>query len=346
MSSEISLIELLNNVKKVFHHLISKWKPILIISSIVATFGVVKTWLEDPTYTAEMTFVTEGDKSGGLGGYASIAAQFGLDIGGSGGGGAFAEDNLMELLKSRNLVDKTLLSQYDNNLFIDQYIINHKINKGWDKDSVLSKVSFSSIKEGDYNRKRDSIFNKIADGIIKSQLDVDKIDKKLDITYIKMEDIDMVFAKRFIEKLAVNAIKFYTEYKTEKNLSTVQILQRQTDSVKNLLFGGINDVASINDLNVNPIKQTLRINGQKKQVDLQVNSALYTELLKNLEIAKLTLRKETPLIQVIDTPKLPLKSEKKGRLLMGLIFGFVGFLVASAYYVMKYIVKKSISSPS
>ena len=180
MSSEIIIVDLIKKGKESFAFLLKKWKGIVLVSIIAAIIGGVKTWLEDPKYTATMTFVAEGDKGGGLGGYASIAAQFGFDIGG-GGGGAFAEDNLVELLKSRRLIDKTLLSTYDNNLFIEQYIINHKINKGWEKDSVLSKIQFNTISSGDYNRKRDSIFNAVADGITKGGLDVDKVDKKLDI---------------------------------------------------------------------------------------------------------------------------------------------------------------------
>ncbi len=334
MSSEIIIVDLIQKGKEAFAFLLKKWKVILAVSFFAAIIGIVKTWLKDPNYTAEMTFVAEGDKGGGLGGYASIAAQFGFDIGG-GGGGAFAEDNLVELLKSRRLIDKTLLSAYNNNLFIDQYIINHKFDKKWANDTVLSKAQFASIATGEYIPKRDSMFNVIANDIITKQLDVDKVDKKLDIIYIRLTDVDMVFAKRFVEKLADNAIKFYTEYKTQKNLANVQILQRQTDSVKAMLFGGISDVASINDLNVNPIKQALRTSGQKKQVDLQVNSALYTELLKNLELSKLNLRKETPLIQIIDTPKLPLKSDKKGRLLTGIIFAFFGGIICSGYLLLK-----------
>ena len=334
MSSEIIIVDLIKKWKEAYFFLITKWKTILIVSFVAAIIGIVKTWMQDPKYTAEMTFVAESDKSSGLGGYASIAAQFGLDIGG-GANSAFAEDNLVELLKSRVLIDKTLLTTVNGTLLIDQYVSNHKINKNWEKDTALCKISFSSILlNKDYNRKRDSIFNSIADGIIKSQLEVDKMDKKLDIIYIKMADIDMYFAKTFTEKLAANAIDYYTLYKTQKNQENVDILQRQTDSVKGMLFGNINEVASINDLNVNPIKQSLRINGQKRQIDLQVNSALYTELLKNLEMAKLTLRKETPLIQIIDTPKLPLKNEKKGRLFMGIIFAFIGGLFYSSYLIL------------
>jgi uncharacterized protein involved in exopolysaccharide biosynthesis len=47
----------------------------------------------------------------------------------------------------------------------------------------------------------------------------------------------------------------------------------------------------------------------------------------NLELAKLALRKETPLIQVIDRPILPLKKEKLGKLKSLILGGFLaGFL--------------------
>jgi len=346
MDKEISLIEIIQKFKSVFSFIMTKWKTVIIVSVIAGIVGFLFAWFQDPKYIAEMTFVTESEQSSSLGGYANIAAQFGLDIGG-GASSVFSEDNLVELLKSRILIDKTLLTSVNGNLLIDQYVLNHKLNKSWAKDTALSKISFASkLINNDYNRKRDSIFNKISDEIIKNSLDVDKVDKKLDIIYIKMSDNDMLFAKNFVEKLAGNAIKFYTRYKTEKNQENVDILQRQTDSVKETLFGNINDVASIIDLNVNPIRQSLRTSGQKRQIDLQVNSALYTELLKNLEMAKLTLRKETPLIQIIDTPKLPLKNEKKGKLLMGLIFGVIGFISVISYHILRFTLKDSNPSVS
>jgi uncharacterized protein involved in exopolysaccharide biosynthesis len=51
---------------------------------------------------------------------------------------------------------------------------------------------------------------------------------------------------------------------------------------------------------------------------------------KQTELAKVTLRKETPLIQIIDKPILPLKKEKIGMLKAivygGILFGFLTIL--------------------
>jgi len=56
-----------------------------------------------------------------------------------------------------------------------------------------------------------------------------------------------------------------------------------------------------------------------------------TELVKQAGLAKVTLRKETPLIQVIDSPILPLTKERfgkaKGILLGGILAGFLTVMV-------------------
>jgi uncharacterized protein involved in exopolysaccharide biosynthesis len=65
-------------------------------------------------------------------------------------------------------------------------------------------------------------------------------------------------------------------------------------------------------------------------VDVQANTAILTELVKQTELAKVTLRKETPLIQVIDRPILPLPKERfgkaKGILMGGIVTGFLTVL--------------------
>jgi uncharacterized protein involved in exopolysaccharide biosynthesis len=60
---------------------------------------------------------------------------------------------------------------------------------------------------------------------------------------------------------------------------------------------------------------------------VQANTAILTELVKQSELAKVTLRKETPLIQIIDRPILPLAKQRfgkaKGIVLGGFLAGFL-----------------------
>ena len=82
---------------------------------------------------------------------------------------------------------------------------------------------------------------------------------------------------------------------------------------------------------------------KRKQVDVQANTAILTQLVANLELSKVSLRKETPLIQVIDRPILPLDkdrvSKKKSLLLGGFLAGFLTVL----YLVFTSLYKKMIA---
>jgi hypothetical protein len=112
----------------------------------------------------------------------------------------------------------------------------------------------------------------------------------------------------------------------------MDVLRRQTDSIRIELNGAVTGVAVANDntFGLNPTINVCRARA-RRQVDVQANTAILTELVKQTELAKVTLRKETPLIQVIDQPILPLKKEKFGKangiVLGGILAGFLTILV-------------------
>jgi len=72
---------------------------------------------------------------------------------------------------------------------------------------------------------------------------------------------------------------------------------------------------------------------------VQANTAILTELVKQTELAKVTLRKETPLIQIIDKPILPLKKEKFGRLKGIIIGGFLAGFMSVIYLIFRRLFK-------
>jgi LPS O-antigen subunit length determinant protein (WzzB/FepE family) len=333
---EITIIELISKSIVLVRFLFSKWLVILLVAFVFGLLGILYAWLKKPIYIAEMTFTTESESSNKLGAYAGIAAQFGFDLGG-GSNNIFEGDNLAELLKSRKLIEKTLLTSSGpgNKLMIDEYLSNNDI-----KFKKEEAVQFTEDPSGN-TRLEDSLLHAISGGITKGELEVFRKDKKLSIIAIKMQGNNEVFCKKFIELLASNAIQFYTDYKSRKARQNVAILQKQTDSVRTMLFGSMADVAAITDLNVNPTRQALKTPSQRRQVDVQVNGVLYGELLKNLELAKLTLQKETPLIQVIDTPSFPLEKKKPGRLMTGIAFAFFGGVLTIVFLVVKRYITRS-----
>lgn len=122
----------------------------------------------------------------------------------------------------------------------------------------------------------------------------------------------------------------------------MDILERQTDSIRSELNGAITGVAVANDntFNLNPALNVKRAPSARRQVDVQANTAILTELVKQSEMAKVTLRRETPLIQVIDRPILPLAKERFGKAKGIIIGGFLAGFLTLIYFIIKRIYKQ------
>lgn len=349
VDDEISLKELLQKAREMYQYLLGQWKSIALAGLIGGGLGLGYSFIKKPVYTATYSFVLEDEKSGGLSGALSLASQFGLDIGGASGGGAFAGDNLLELMKSRAMVQQALLSPINlkgktQSLF-DYYIQVNKLRDDWKDKPVLAKVSFPvKANPETFSRQQDSILTKVHESLTKNFLSVAKVDKKLSIIKVEVKSADELFAKHFAEALVAQVSRFYVETKTQKSAKNVAILQHQADSVRNRLNQAIGGVASANDANpnLNPAMQVLRVPSQQRQVDVQANTAILTELVKNLELAKLALRRETPLIQVIDKPVLPLEIKKVGKVTgMGLGALLTGFIV-TLFLISRYFLKHNL----
>jgi uncharacterized protein involved in exopolysaccharide biosynthesis len=88
--------------------------------------------------------------------------------------------------------------------------------------------------------------------------------------------------------------------------------------------------------NANPLLSAATVGGRRKQVDVQTSAAVFQEIVKNLEMAKINHRINTPLIQLIDSPTLPLKRTEI-RLLKGIVYGaaLFGLLALSLLYLRR-----------
>ncbi|GAA3736163.1 hypothetical protein GCM10022422_19020 [Flavobacterium ginsengisoli] len=345
-NDEISLKELLSIASDWYAYLLSKWKIILIVGIIGASLGVIYSIIKKPTYKATLSFALEDEKGGGIGGALGLASTLGLDLGGS-AGGIFTAANLTELFKSRAMVEKTLLSPVVINgktiSLAEMYIQNNEWRENWNEKPQLKSIQFlPNQQRQEFTRAKDSILGEIYKKLSNSGLIVAIKDKKVSIITMEVSSTDELFSKYFCEALAKQVGKFYIDTKSKKARMNMDILEHQTDSIRNELNGAITGVAVANDntFNLNPALNVRRAPSVRRQVDVQANTAILTELVKQTELAKVTLRRETPLIQVIDRPILPLEKERFGKLKGIVLGGFLFGFITIAFLTIKRIVKQ------
>lgn len=336
--SKISFTDIKRIIKDYCSYLWDKKWTIVVAGIIGVIIGIIHAYIYKPTYTATYKFSIESKSGGGNGlGALSMLAGFGSSS------GTFSGDNLVELFRSRSMVEMALLKpiiiEKDTMNLLEYKIladslrlkcdeINAEIDPSKYHIATLCDVTFPYGQNRDsFTREQDSIIMIIASGMMQKEITIEKLDKKLSYANFSVSSKDERFAKEFSAAMINTVFDFYLKSKRDKTQRNIDEFQSRADSIRKELNKSLYAVAHYRDLNMNPSKNVLGVEQLKYQTDIQINTAAYSEIVKNIEVMKLDMAKSEPLIQEIDVPRYPLENDKKGKVKTGIKYGFVmGFL--------------------
>lgn len=345
-SDEISLKELILKTKEWVNIILKKWKIIGVVGFIGGICGFYYANSQKATYTAKITFVLEEGKgsAAGLGGLASLAGQFGVDVGSSSGGGLLSGDNILLYFKSPSLAREVLLSSYDsisNASIADVYAKEYELSRRWRENSKIGNVHFPVFKSNvRYSRLQDSLLQTIINRIVKSQFEVARTDKKAGFIDVSSTMQNELLAKIYCERIVQKVVERYINIKTQRQTATVQKLQLRVDSIASLLRQKTVSSATLQNssstMDINPLYRTgTSVAVESTLRDKTLLSTIFASVTQNLEVAKFTLSQETPVIQIVDAPILPLKKEKMSRLKTALLGSFLFAFIVIFGFVLK-----------
>lgn len=329
-NDEISFRELVKQTEAYIRYLFSKWLILVIAGIIGGVLGFIYAFTANPKYTASLNFVLSANSSspGGLLGFAN---QFGINLGSS-GDDVFSGDNIITFMQSRRMVQQALFSTLPNSnkSLLNMLVEDEKWNEGWAEDSKMKNVYPFPSSPDKMSLLQDSIFRKIYSSVQTNMLTVAKPDKDQNIYAVTTVAENPLFAY-YLTKYLVNATStFYIDTKTSTARDNLNMLLAEADSLRRVLGSTIVSAGAQTDytFNLNPAYQVQRSGAQQSQATAAALGQAYGQVLQNLELAKITLQKETPLYQIIDEPTLPLDAEKPGKLTSLIIGGFIaGFLI-------------------
>jgi len=339
---EYTLKDFISLIKSFIQFLFQKWWLILLAALAGTGLGVIFHSNQKPKYEAVTTFILE-EKSTSSGGLSGLASQFGINLGG-GAGSIFSGDNILDILKSKNIVQQVLLSKTDssaknNKTFADLYLDFTGIKKGFEKKPSLANISFEKVENQKLSPVQDSILNEIYDKIIKKHLSVDRLNKKGSIIKVQVTAANDVFARLMTERLVAEASELYMELRTGTSQENIRQLQRRSDSLLVLLNRKSYTAAVAQQIDLNPALRTATVPTEIASRDKAVLSTLYAEVTKNLEASKLLMSQQAPVIQLLDKPGLLLNDNKKSFLYLTafstLIATVVSILIAGVFFYIK-----------
>lgn len=316
----------------------------VVIAAVVICVGIA--YLLDssdiPEYKAELTFMVNEEEQGG-GGLSSILGIVGL----GGGGGGFNLTKMLELSKTRRILQNVLFQKalIDNK---EDYLANHtikilKLHKEWEDKEGLQGFLFTSDVVDSFSRQEKRALKTVISQIVGNKekgiegIFAQTVDDETGILNFSVkspsERLSIDLTMRIYNRLS----DYYIDQSTERQQNTYTVLKTKADSLQKAMNQKQYQLLKFED---NYRDLVLKQSSAKKielQRDLQVLSLAYGETVKNQEIADFSLKNSTPVFQVIDEPLEPLYAPQTliKNIILGIIAGLfigVGFIIVLKIY--------------
>lgn len=303
--------------------LLKKWWLFLIIGLLAGVAGIYYASKQKTTYKSKLTFALDEGET--MSNTISLAAQFGLSIGGS--QDVFAGDNILEIMKSRRMIEGTLLSidTFKNKPYT---FIEYFLQQNQDKKRKERNIHFPvGQSRSTFSYAQDSLLYKTYNDFVKRYVTAEKPDRKYNIYEVSITSPNEKFTKDFTDRLVQQTNNFYTEISTKKAKETLDILEKRVAVMKGNVNSSIGSKAEIQDINLNPAFSAAEVPVLKQEANIQVYSGAYAEMFKNLEVARYQYLKRIPLMQVIDTADYPMQKVTVSKLKTAIIFSFVACFI-------------------
>ena len=308
-----------NNLKYIFLKLlvvvpffVREWKKIILGCLIGLGIGLAVEFKrsKEQTLQSKIVFVLENDNAGG-GGLSEIASTLGIGGGGVSGGSLFSGENFQELLKTRIIYRKALLTKvkYGDK---EDYFGNFFLRKSRLQENEWSHLPpqfFTyEFKNSDINNlspEDKNLLNTIYE-YLKDNTQVTQKNSKSSFQTLSVEThsdtLSYVWSKLFLKTVT----DYYIETKSKKSKELLKVMENRTDSLRAALYYTQGKLANYNDQNQQIIFQRAKIISERLQMTNNQLQGLYFEAARNLDNLRFSLVKEAPLLTIIEDTELPI----------------------------------------
>ncbi len=327
-----SILTAIDYLKELFR----KWW-LYIIFGVLAWFAAQ--WYigrQISTYTAILTFMTNEDSDGGVSPLMKIATQFGV----SGASGKVNADKIVELIRSRMIIINTLLDEHEGELLINHFQKAYNVNEWYEEYPDFQNYSFRTNSIDSFNLIENKISQDIYKVITREHMLANASENG--IITVKYTSEKEQFSQVFLDRLMDRINEFYVTRTNEKDRETYEIVKRYTDSLSYQLNAAETNLANWKDKNLRTIKNKGLLTELQLLRKIETLNTAYSEALKNHELAKFNLVSNTPILQVIDMPVLPLKKNNPNILMIYLAFILAAFFVATILIIFWKIIRDAL----
>jgi hypothetical protein len=276
----------------------------------------------------KIVFVLESESADN--GLAGLASSLGLG-GMSSGNSIFSGENFKELLKTKNIYRKAILTKvkvgnrtdYFGNFFLEKSNLEEHEWSNLPADFIKFRFKTGNLDSIGIQDK--NIINAIS-GYLNDNTDIFLDNPKSTFQTLTVETrndtITHVWAQLYLKTIT----DYYINTKTKKSKELLVIMDKRVDSLRSALYYTQGKLANYNDQNQQIIFQRARVIAERLQMNSTQLQSLYFEALRNYDNLKFSLVKEAPLLTIIEDSELPIITlpYKWGKIIIiGTLLGFI-----------------------
>ena len=313
-NDEIDLIDLL---KKLYN----SRKLIIYITIIFSIIGIAFALLSPVKYNSKTVFINQNQETGSSS-LSGVASLVGINLGSSSLGGEIPSTMYPQIIESvkfkRLLLNKVIDEK--NNLTLEKFI-SEQFSIEKDEEKNISELGITS-NEDKYFKILNTILNVSVnqkDGFILITSEMSNAEYSAKVAKFSREILQNIIIENKVETARQNLI-----------FSEGQLIEKKKE------FDEIySKLAFFSDSNLNSVNSFVINEKNKLESEFNIISAVVEEISKQVEQAKLQLKKETPVFSTIQEAIIPIQRSSPKRTQLVLIFGILGFILSSAYFLIK-----------
>lgn len=311
-NDEIDLIDLL---KKLYN----SRKLIVYITIIFSIMGIAFALLLPVKYNSTTIFITQNQETGSSS-LSGVASLVGINLGSNSFGGeipATMYPQIVQSVKFKRLLLQEIVDE-KNNITLENFIAKHYSIEEI-KEQNTSDLGMTLNEEQYFNILTEILNVSVnqKDGFISIGCEMPIAEYSAKVAKFSRELLQNIIIENKIETARQNLI-----------FSEAQLIEKKKE------FDDIySKLAFFSDSNLNSVNSFVLNEKNKLESEFQIISAVVEEISKQVEQAKLQLKKDTPVFSTIKEAVIPIKKSSPKRAQIVIIFGILG-LIASSIIVL------------
>jgi hypothetical protein len=190
-----------------------------------------------------------------------------------------------------------------------KYLNNHLIKYyNWKEKwkAHLKSFEFGSESPKNFTFIEDSIFNSLC-GLISKKIDINSTEGGIVVAEVLFENDTLA---RLINNNWVNEMILFFKNKSNSSLhKDIEFQTKAIDSLQNIIFGQEVKLTQLRDENNAIVKAKAYLEEIRVKRQIEINTVLLREMIKNHEMSKYTYMTQKAIVEIIESPRLPLTKQ-------------------------------------